>query len=362
MSSHDVFAAVVGQKDAIAQLRAAAARPVHAYLLVGPEGLGQRDLARGFAACLLCPRQGCGECEVCRRTLAGVHPDLVEVHRSGAETSVDDAREVVRMAQRKPLEAKRQVLVVSDVHLARRASPVLLKTLEDPASTTVFILLADLVPRELATVASRCVRIDLSPLAPDALAELLVGEGVAPDVAAEVAQTASGSADRARLLASDPNVAARHDQWRSIPARLDGTGASAAVLAAELLASAEEATEPLRQRHAAEMDSLSAEAQTMGQRGVPGRKAIEDQYKREERRFRVDELRTGLAVLARTYRDRMSAAGGANGALSSGEMSRLAGGGAAVAAIEDAARELVRNPNELLMLQALLVRLSANPS
>ena len=80
--------------------------------------------------------------------------------------SVDDARRVVRLAQRRPLEGHRQVIVVSDIHLARLAAPVLLKTLEEPAGQTVFVLLADAVPAELATVASRCVRIELRPFPP----------------------------------------------------------------------------------------------------------------------------------------------------------------------------------------------------
>src|SRR5271170_4894882 len=173
-----LFADVVGQADAIAQLRAAARQPVHAYLLVGMPGLGQKALARGFAAALLCPRGGCGECEVCRRALAGVHPDVVEVERSGALVSVDDARRVVRVAQRRPLEGHRQVIVVSDIHSARLAAPVLLKTLEEPAGQTVFILLADSVPAELATVASRCVRIELHPLPSVQLTNWLVGAGM----------------------------------------------------------------------------------------------------------------------------------------------------------------------------------------
>ncbi|MHB8681357.1 MAG: ATP-binding protein [Acidimicrobiales bacterium] len=345
-----LFSAVVGQDDAVAALRAAAARPVHAYLLVGPPGLGQQTLARGFAAALLCPDGGCGTCSVCRRVLSGVHPDLVEVQRQGAELSVEDARAVVRLAQRRPLEGARQVLVVGDVHLARRAAPVLLKTLEEPAGDTVFVLLADLVPAELVTVASRCVRIDVAPLTADAIAAWLAEQGHDGAFAAEVAAAASGSPERALLLASDPQVAARRTLWREVPARLDGTGASAAVLAGLLLASAEDATEPLRARHNDELEALARAAEEAGQRGVPGRKAVEERQRREERRWRMDELRTGLAVLAGAYRDRMTAAE---------PPGRVAGLAAAVAALEEANRELVRNPNEVLMLEALLVKLSA---
>ena len=351
-AAEDLFAGVVGQGRALAQLRAAAGAPVHAYLLVGPPGLGQRAIARGFAALLLCPESGCGACEVCRRVLSGVHPDLVEVERVGAALSVEDAGEVVRLAYRRPLEGRRQVLVVSDLHTAWRAAPVLLKTLEEPAGETVFVLFADFVPAELATVASRCVVVELAPVAPAALAAALQAEGVDPGRAEEVALAAGGSPERARLLAADSHLAERRALWLSVPTRLDGTGASAAALAAELHASAEEATAPLQARHAEENEELAARAEAFGARSVPGRKAVDDRQRREERRWRTDELRSGLAVLAGAYAQRM--------AEPTGDARRLALG-RAVAAIEEAGRQMVRNPNELLMLEALLVRLSAVP-
>ncbi|MHB8594341.1 MAG: hypothetical protein ACYDB3_08430, partial [Acidimicrobiales bacterium] len=97
--------------------------------------------------------------------------------------------------------------------------------------------------------------------------------------------------------------------------------------------------------------------EALGQRGVPGRKAVEERQRREERRWRVDELRAGLGVLGRAYGDRLAALAGATGdhGLATARLAALAG---ALSAVEDAAAELVRNPNEALMLQALLVRLS----
>lgn len=354
MTAVELFDGVIGQGEALEQLRAAARRPVHAYLLVGQPGLGQRAIARGFAAMLLCPEGGCGHCNVCRRVLSGVHPDLIEVDRAGAALSVGDAAEVVRQAQRKPLEAARQVLVVADLHTAERAAPVLLKTLEEPAGDSVFMLITDFVPAELATVASRCVRVELSPLSAEALAAALQSEGMEPEAAAELAAAAGGSPERARLLAADTHLAERRALWRSVPGRLDGTGATAAALAEELLSSAEDATEPMRARHAEDLETMAAEAERLGQRGIPGRKAVEDGQRREERRWRTDELLAGLAVLAGAYRERMAGEGAAQ---------RLSVLASALAAVEDAGRVLVRahNPNELLMLEALMVRLSAVP-
>src|SRR5580700_5024104 len=357
-----LFVDVVGQADAVAQLRAAARRPVHAYLLVGLPGLGQRSLARGFAAALLCPQGGCGRCEVCRRALAGVHPDVVEVERAGALLSVDDARRVVRLAQRRPLEARRQVIVVSDIHLGRLAAPVLLKTLEEPAGQTVFVLLADAVPAELATVASRSVRIELRSVPPAELRKWLTATGIDPGLAGELAEAAGGSIDRARLLAEDAGFAQRRQLWRSVPTRLDGTGAAAAALAAELLSSAEKAVEPLRARHRAEMEGLGSEAEQRGERAVPRRKEIEERQHREERRWRTDELRAGFAVLAAAYRDRLmtrAAPDSVPPAWSGRTAERVRDLAGAITVVERSAAELIRNPNESLLLEAMLVRLSA---
>jgi DNA polymerase-3 subunit delta' len=355
-----LFADVVGQEAAVEQLRAAARRPVHAYLLLGPPGVGQRALVRGFAAALLCPNGGCGVCSTCRRSLAGVHPDLVEIDRSGPSVTVDDARRIVNLAQRRPLEARRQVVAVSDVHLALRAAPVLLKTLEEPARDTVFVLLADLVPHELVTVASRCVRIDLRSVSAEALTPWLIDQGVEPALAREMAVAAGGSVDRARLLVDDAGFAARRMLWRAIPTRLDGTGATAAGVAVELLAAAEEAVQPLRAVHATEMQAAAEQAEATGERGVPGRKDIEDRQHREERRWRTDEIKAGLGVLAAAYRDRLvsevTAARPSAPGRTAERVRELSG---AVAAVEGVCVEMVRNPNESLMLEALLVRLSA---
>src|SRR5271170_2470775 len=89
-----LFDQVVGQPRAVTQLTAAARRPVHAYLLHGPPGSGKRAAARGLAAALLCPDGGCGQCNTCRRALAGTHPDLTMVERSGAALDVEEARTV----------------------------------------------------------------------------------------------------------------------------------------------------------------------------------------------------------------------------------------------------------------------------
>jgi DNA polymerase-3 subunit delta' len=341
-----VFDDVVGQESAVASLRAAVEAPVHAYLLVGPPGSGKRTSAAAFAAALLCPYGGCGTCDVCRRALAGVHPDVILVERSGPSITVDQAREVRRLALRSPNEGSRKVLVLTDFHLVREAASVLLKVLEEPPPSTVFVILAEQLPPELVTIASRCVQVDFGPLSPEQISAALVGEGVDVDVAASVAAVAGGRLDRARLLVNDPGFVARREAWRAVPGRLDGTGAAVAVVAsdlAELLGAAGVAA--MEARHAAERAELEDRVERTGERGA-GRKVLADRHKRELRRLRHDELRFGLAGLAGVYGEAL-ADGSADAASCI----------VAVAAIQAAAEAMVRNPTESLLLQDLLLRL-----
>jgi DNA polymerase-3 subunit delta' len=347
----------VGQEDALAALRAAAANPVHAYLFRGPAGNGGLAAAHGFAAALLCPEGGCGECATCRAALAGTDPDLHIVRRSGASVSKDTIRKVVSLAQRRPLHSQRQVIVVPDMHLVQDRAPVLLKTLEEPPGATVFILLADEVIPELVTVASRSVEIPFPPVPRDVLVGWLLSSGVPPDTAAVVADSSSGNVERARVMIDDPDVAARVALWTSVPDELSAAGMSAAALARRVLESADRAVEPLRAAHAREVETLTAAAKEMGERGLPGRKEIAEQHQREERRFRTDALRAGLGVLARAYRGRVTGPA-AMGSVGMGDQD-VRSATAAVGLITEAAEALPRNPNEALLLQSLFVRLAA---
>lgn len=352
-----LFAGMVDQEEAVAALRLAARHPVHAYLFRGPPGNGGLKAAYGFAAALLCPDGGCGECSTCRAALAGTDPDLHVVRRSGASISIAEVRQVVALAQRRPLHATRQVIVVLDVHLAALRAPALLKTLEEPPGDTVFILLADAIVPELVTVASRCVEIPFPPVPRAEVVRWLTGRGVPQDVAAVVADSSGGNPERAQVMVDDPDVAARVALWASVPEALGPSGTTAAALARRVLESADRAVAPLRAVHGREIETLTASAKEMGERSLPGRKELVEQHQREERRFRTDALRAGLGVLARTYRSRVVAAAG-DQAVPVGDVEARSAA-AAVGLITETAEALTRNPNESLLLQALFVRLVA---
>lgn len=345
----DALTDVPAQPSAIAELRAALQRPVHAYLLVGPRGSGKRAAAQAFAAELLASRADPESADRHRRlALAGSHPDIEVVEREGASISREQARRIVERSVRSPVEGDRKVLVLTEFHLVLDAAPLLLKAIEEPPPSTVFVILADEIPPELVTIASRCVVVRFAPLAAGEVIERLVAEGVAADAAARAADAAGGDLQRARILTSDPGLEARVATWRSVPDRLDGTGAAVATLVDELTGQLDQALAPMDARHKSELEALTERAERYG---MPkgSQKTVDDRHRRERRRFRTDELRFGLGILARVYRDRIVADLGTGRAVPSSLN--------AVDAIGWAAEALERNPNEVLLLQALLVKL-----
>ncbi len=342
----DLWSDVVGQGAAVAQLRAAATTPVHAYLLLGPEGSGTREASRAFAADLLSQGLDDAAAEVVRRQVAAeAHPSLTVVERVGASITADQVRDVVVRANMAPPEGERQVVVLVDFHLATNVAPILLKTLEEPPASTVFVVLAEELPAEMETIASRCVRVPFDAVAESAILDRLIAEGIDPDAARTAAEGAGGSLTQARLLGRDPNASARRDRWYSVPERLAGTGATAATLVDEVLAATDELAVPLTERQAAELAAFDERAELVGGRVAGERKALIDRHKREQRRVRTADLRSGLAALVARYRDALIDGGDPEQFLTAAD------------AVQELADALVFNPNETLQLQALFVTL-----
>ncbi len=308
----DVFDSLVGQDRAVAALRQHVRHPVHAYLFSGPTGSNVNDAVIAFAAALQCPQFGCGTCEACRKVLHHVDPDVHVAERAGVSWRVDDLREVDRVSRRRPLGTGYQVMIINDIEFtvsgAAPSAPALLKSLEEPPTRTIFLLTAEEVSDALDTIVSRCVEIKFMSMSEADLEEVLRREGASADVAATAARSAGGNLARARVLVRDPGLGERLDIWRSVPDRLKGTAAEAAQIALEISGAIDAAMAPLETMHAQDLARRTIEAKEVGLRSLGNRKEIEAQFKREERRFRAEELRFGLSVLTGVYRDRMMAA------------------------------------------------------
>ncbi|MGC3873059.1 DNA polymerase III subunit delta' [Halomonas sp. GXIMD04776] len=134
----------------------------HALLLSGPHGVGKQELAEALLARTLCRTSSdtaCGECHGCHMLKAGYHPNLLRV--SPAEKSrqirIDPIREVNHFVAQTAQQGGYRVIVLQPAEAMNvAAANALLKSLEEPGESTLFILLADVPSRMLATIRSRC--------------------------------------------------------------------------------------------------------------------------------------------------------------------------------------------------------------
>lgn len=336
----DPFEDLIGQVPALEQLRAAISNPVHAYLFLGPRGSGKRRAAVRMAGELV----GAAEDRERNHELAKreEHSDVFVVEPGGNAYLMEEAEAVVVEASRSPTEAGKKVLILDRFHDADgKVAAKLLKTIEEPPSATVFILLAERVPPEHVTIASRSVTIDFPAVAETEIRDALIARGVPAELAATTALGALGDVNRAELLLSDPAFVSRRDLWRSVPDRLDGTGAAVGVLVSELLEAVDEAQSALNELHTAESAQMDETEELIGTRGS-GRSAMLTRHKREVRLHRTDELKMGLATLAHRYRETVLSP---NAPLDVFDT------------VRDATSALSRNPNEELWLTNTLLQL-----
>lgn len=358
----DAWASVSWQRAAVEQMRAAVASPVHAYMFVGPRGAGKRALALAFASELLVQSDSRAHLNTERAerhrrlALQAAHPDMFMLDPSGNHLRVEaEAATLVAEACRTPVECSRKVLIVNRFHTATAAAAAsLLKPLEEPIPTTVWVLLAEQVLPEHVTIASRCVQVDFVQLTKDDVAAVLVTENaISQERADAVAASSNGNLERARILAADKNVEKRRSAWWSVPDRLDGTGASVAVLVDQLCGMIADATAALDAEHKKELASLAEHAKKFGTNRV-SKRGVEERHRREHRQQRTDELRFGLLTLTERYRSELAVASNASSVITAVD------GIAAIDRIRLTSEELIRNPNESLALQALFLSLNKN--
>jgi DNA polymerase-3 subunit delta' len=339
--AYGVWQDLVGQNLAVETLRRAARGDQHAmshaWLIVGPPGSGRSNAARAFAAALQCERPdgveaGCGRCNGCRTALSGAHPDVTLVRTEQLSIGVEEVRDLVRRAAMSPTMRHRQVIVVEDAdRVTERGADALLKSVEEPAKATVWILCAPTSDDVVVTIRSRCRLLSLATPTPEAVARLLVSrDGIDPVLATQAARAAQGHVGRARVLARDETARDRRREILLIPFGLTSLSAclgAAARLVEMCSAEATTATGLVDTREKAALE----EALGFGTRGARPRQAaaavkeLEEQQRARAKRFQRDAIDRALTELTGFYRDLLSLQTHSGAALVNDELaSRLA--------------------------------------
>ena len=159
-------------KNAVAQNRLA-----HAYLFVGPRGIGKTSTARILAKSLNCIKgptiTPCGECDNCREIAAGNSLDVIEID-GASNNSVEDVRQLRENVRYAPAKGRYKIYLIDEVHmLSPAAFNALLKTLEEPPGHVKFIFATTEPQKVLPTILSRCQRFDLHRIPANLIAKHL---------------------------------------------------------------------------------------------------------------------------------------------------------------------------------------------
>ena len=336
-----VFSRLVGQHAVEAELVAAAhaargdsahnaaaiGTMTHAWLITGPPGSGRSIAALCFAAALQCTSDGvpgCGQCRACTTTMAGTHADVRRIVPEGLSIGVDEMRSIVQIASRRPGTGRWQIVLIEDAdRLTEGAANALLKVVEEPPPSTVFLLCAPSVdPEDIAiTLRSRCRHVALVTPPVEAIARVLVEtDGLDPAVARWAASVSGGHIGRARRLATDEEARRRRQLALGL-ARDAATPSRAYAAAEELVATAEAEAKALTEdRNEAETEELRTALGAGGTgkgtaatlRGATGAiKDLERRQKSRQTRASRDALDRALIDLATYFRDALLVASNA---------------------------------------------------
>jgi len=375
-----VFDELVGQQAVVSQLQdAVAGGMTHAWLFTGPPGSGRSVAARAFAAALLCPYGGCGECPSCRQVRAGTHADLLLVRPEGLSYGVRQTRDLVLRAAGAPSGGRWLVVLFEDAdRCTEQAANALLKAIEEPAPRTVWLLCAPSAEDLVTTIRSRCRVMTLRVPPSEAVAAMLAErDGIEHSAALAAARAAQGHIGRARRLATDPDAAARRAAVLKVPAQATALGPALAAAAALVKTAEDEAKAVTEQLDEPEREALrraygegsTGKGVAKAMRGMAGAlKDLEDRQRSRATRVKRDTLDGALLDLAAFYRDVLMLQFGADVEIANADraddLRRLAASSApeatfrAIQAIMRCRERLTLNVAALLAVEEMTISLS----
>ncbi|MCM1091216.1 MAG: DNA polymerase III subunit delta [Butyrivibrio sp.] len=205
------FTDIIGQEQIKEHLQNAltSKKISHAYIINGEKSSGKEYIARVFAMALQCEKgelEPCHECHSCKQALSDNQPDIIFVgHEKPNTISVDDIRmQVNNDVAIKPYSSPYKIYIINDAEkMTQQAQNAILKTLEEPPEYAVLLLLTTNVNALLPTILSRCVVLNMKPVADAKVRKYLMEELKTPDYKADVCVAfARGNVGKAKALAS----------------------------------------------------------------------------------------------------------------------------------------------------------------
>jgi DNA polymerase-3 subunit delta' len=233
------FRDILGQERVLGYLKAALSRGrlAHAYLFLGPEGVGKESVARALAAALNCaePREdgdACGVCPSCKRLAAGTNPDFLVIRPTSRERppkiTIDQIREFRRVTAYPPVGGGWRVALIKPAEDMRDdTANCLLKTLEEPPAQHLLILTSGVETDLFPTVVSRCQKLAFTPLPYPLITEELTRRSLTPSQATLLAALSGGSLGRALALQPEDLIRQRQQMLTDLEALSQGNTTTA---------------------------------------------------------------------------------------------------------------------------------------
>ena len=244
---------VIGQEHAVRILKNSLKgnRVAHAYLFLGPEGVGKGTITTALAQALVCKTpddgEGCGSCLACQKAAHLNHPDIHYLVPAGAAIKIEQVRELQKSVYYAAYEGPYKIFIIKQVDtMTQEAANSFLKILEEPPGDTVFLLTAAQTYSLLPTIISRCQVIHLHKIPLAKLTEVLSTQNNLEIGEAKVLATlADGSLGKAQQLLNDGQVMANRQQLFDLLERLKVGGPAEALKGAEELEGSKEVIIPL---------------------------------------------------------------------------------------------------------------------
>ena len=208
------FDDIIGHEQIIEHLQNAIEldKVSHAYIINGEKGTGKMLIADAFAMTLQCEKQEripCLKCHSCKQALSGNQPDIIHVtHEKPGSISVEEIRTQLNSdIMVKPYSSPRKVYIIDEADkLTVQAQNALLKTIEEPPAYAVIVMLTSNADALLPTILSRCVLLNIKPVADKVLKRYLMERLKVPDYKADLSIAfARGNVGKAVALASSEN-------------------------------------------------------------------------------------------------------------------------------------------------------------